>query len=894
MPTKAIMMCFLAMVTIANTLVAAPQADFYVAPTGNDAWSGKIAARNAGGTDGPFASPARAQLAVRALRRVSPGLQRPVVVMLRGGMYYIDKALSITPVDSGTPASPTVFAAYPGEKPVISGGAPVVGWQKGAEGRWQVQLPQVQQGKWTFTQLWVNGERRYRPRFPEDGYFRIEKPLVPSSGGKDAPPDRFKYPEGAFDPAWPDLSDADVLVFHYWTMDRMKVKSIDEARRAVTFTSPTLSNNVFFDLQAGRRFIVENVAAAFTRPGTWYLDRKSGTIGYIPLPGEDLAKAVIIAPRLERVLQLRGEPEIGLCVENVVFRGLTFAHTNWVTPTEGYKCGQSESVLSGAITADGARNCLFDGCTVTHVGTFGIELLSGCQENRIENCEITDAAAGGIKIGEMGMRNDDALLTSHNTVRNNLIAHLGRMHAAGPGVWIGHSPYNVVEHNEIADLYQLGISVGWSWGYGPSQAHDNRIAYNLIHDVGQGVTSDIGGIYTLGVSPGTVIENNVIHDVSCDEYGGRGLYSDEGSSDILLQNNVVYRTDTGAFMHHYGRENRVINNVFALARGGQLDRLREEPHQSFTFERNIVYYDQTGYLLAENWSNEHFAMDHNLYWNCAGQPVSFAGQTLAQWQKRGHDTNSRIADPLFVDPQHGDFALKPGSSAFDLGIKPIDTSTVGRIVDGHRRAEEPLAPRAFPPKPSAWQMQIDEDFEDTNVGEPAAGAVTNEENGIATIRVTDETAASGKHSLKFIDMPGQKYNYKPHMYWTPNRTEGLVREHFDLRVEPGFQFYHEWRDVTVFFRSGPTFTLFEDGSLTVGGKKLATLPHGKWMGFDITCGLGKQATGTWELAVSVPGQEPLKFPGLTYDPEFKAVHWLLFGAHGDQAAVAYLDNVRLK
>jgi len=168
----------------------------------------------------------------------------------------------------------------------------------------------------------------------------------------------------------------------------------------------------------------------------------------------------------------------------------------------------------------------------------------------------------------------------------------------------------------------------------------------------------------------------VFHDIYAYSYGGWGMYTDEGSTGILFENNLVYRVKTGGFHQHYGKENVVRNNIFAFSRTDQLQRTRAEPHLSFTFERNIIYWTE-GPLLGKMWKDDKFRMDYNCYWNASGAPVTFSGLSIEEWRKRGHDVHSIVADPLFVDPERGDFRLKPGSPALKLGFQPIDTSGVG-------------------------------------------------------------------------------------------------------------------------------------------------------------------------------------------------------------------------
>jgi len=287
--------------------------------------------------------------------------------------------------------------------------------------------------------------------------------------------------------------------------------------------------------------------------------------------------------------------------------------------------------------------------------------------------------------------------TRGNIITDNHIDHYGVEYPSAVGILLMHTEGNVVMHNEIHHGGYTGISIGWHWGYQRSISRDNHIEFNHIHHIGQGLLSDMGAIYTLGVSPGTTIRNNLIHDVDANHYGGWGIYNDEGSSHILIENNVVYDTKFAGYNIHYAKEVTVRNNIFAFGRLQQLSRSRVEPHKSVFFERNIVLWAE-GALLNGAWRDKPykfyfnpksakgahettstFDMDWNVYFNPKQklEAVKFNGLAWPAWQKTGKDRHSVYADPLFVDAAKRDFRLKPESPALRLGFEPIDVSAVG-------------------------------------------------------------------------------------------------------------------------------------------------------------------------------------------------------------------------
>jgi hypothetical protein len=681
-----------------------PAATLFVSPDGRPGWSGSIEKPNPQQTDGPLPSLVAARDRVRALR--AAGDKEPMTVLVRGGTYRLSEPFVLEAEDSGTPAAPVTYAAYAGESPILSGGQTITGWRQGTDGTWSATVPGVKEGQWSFHQLFVGGQRRQRARTPNVGFFQVDGVISPDNAAT------FHYRAGDIRPEWATQGNVEVIDLNKWQMFRMPIRAINAQTRTVTLSTKRSGNSV----EPDSRYWIENTKDALDAPGEWYLDKGEGVVYYRPLSGEDLSRVEVLASRLERLVVLRGEPSEGRFVHDLTLRGLTLSYTDWSLPSEGYAGIQADADLpTAAIEATAARRCGIEQCTFAHLGQHALALGKGSKENRIVGNRFTDIGAVAIKIGDplcgvypnrkaaarsseyrypldpkdysgrVNYPKNEAETCSGNLVSDNRVDDVGVIYPSAVGIWVGQCNGNTIAHNEIHDTPYSGISCGWTWGFGPTAARDNIVEYNHIYNIGRGLMSDMGGIYILGTQPGTEVRNNLIHDIHRYSgkagYGGWGIYLDSATSQVRVEKNVIYGTDDAAIHHNQGQENTIVNNILALGKNAQIQRSNKAPKRSFTFERNIVYY-KTGDLFRTLLTAGQFSFDHNLYYNAAGEPVEF-GRSISgrisweAWQSKGQDAHSIIADPLFVDPEHSNFQLKPDSPAFKLGFQAIDLSTVG-------------------------------------------------------------------------------------------------------------------------------------------------------------------------------------------------------------------------
>ena len=607
---------------------AAPSADFFVSPQGNDRWSGQLAAPNADASDGPFATLGRARQAVRILKN---GLYRDLYVLIRGGEHRLAATEVFTPADGHYDSFAVHYMAYPGETPVFSSDLDVIGWQLAtnvpglpgaAQGKvYRAPLPRLPEGKPRFHTMYDTG--RPVPRARSKGFSPTKDLKGGDGGGMDfkgvVEGDRTSlwFPRGALR-AWPNLDDIEVLVEPVgYVINYLPLASVDEkAGRAVTALPATypMGRQFFAGAFDHGHACVENAIDHLDTPGEWVVDTRAGAIYYWPLDG---TPGKVTVPALTEYLRIDGH-ELGGIVRNLAFRGLTFTRGDRYRLTAGDTGLQHDWDVwnrgNALLRLRNAEYCRVEACRFTRSGGAGVRLDLHCQANEVKNNLVEHLGGTGILL--CGYGPGTLHVNKANRILNNHLHHCGQLHYQSAGIMVWQSGENLIRNNRLHHLPYSGIILSGMrpgianldrpnrevegtlrrWELPPS-AQFQTISTNFM---GQRSAADRDSI--LGhwnqVAPFELARNNLVEDnelFRCVEtlFDGNAIYlSDTGNGNVIRRNfihhfrgggmqssirtdafikhtlitdNVLYRNSGGGISVRY-YENHVYNNIIADCR----------------------------------------------------------------------------------------------------------------------------------------------------------------------------------------------------------------------------------------------------------------------------------------------------------------------------------------
>ncbi len=910
----------------------------HVSPAGNDAWSGQLAAPNDARTDGPFASPSRAQAAVRALK--AQGLAQPLTVVLHAGVYELPETLVFTPEDSGTEACPITYMAQPGEAVVLRGGRTITGWEPWRDGIYRADLKTQGLDGARFHQLFYRGRRQTLARYPD------LDPAHPRTGGQlyvedTAPRPRAQlfYAEGAvpFD-RWRDFSQAEVVSTYCqgWNFALTPIETVDTARRLIT------TRQVRREFLPLNRFFIQNVPDALDSPGEWFLDYQTSLLHFHPpdgaAPGDD-----VVVPVLDHIVELRGTIPYPHGYLRVSYQGTRedFPMPAGAPPDDPvqyltFRGFTFEAARHSALRLVGARHCAVIGNRITNIGNYGVNLggvtnaypevgnprlsepegeMGGvggagqdllfcdpCQDCRVAGNDIWSLGADGIFLYGTG-----------NVAENNHVYDIGLFDKDCACINL-FGERNVARRNHLHDVPRNAVFL---------KGVDNVVELNDLHHT-MLETCDGGAIRmcqrNLNLRGSILRFNRIVDTVGygyprntntfLSPYYNWGIYLDDFTCGTTIQGNLIVRTARGGVMYHGGSDNIVEDNVLVDAGTYALEHapIRDRPIAGNVARRNLIVCngDQAFPYRATRWVEGAWTFDRNLVWT-RNQPARVdqgpGGRTFdtwEAWQAAGLDPNSVVADPLFVAPDAGDYRLRDDSPAWALGFRKLPSDEIGCYESPERASWPPVTePHLVREEPVLYSMParpLSDDYEVDVVGRPPRhGDVLAYPK--APIAVTDERAADGKHSLKFTDAPDLPNDWAPRIYWPFDYRDGTVRFACDLWLDGARppRLYVDPRQYSDTggreYLSGPMLRIEQDGSLMAGATKLADLPFDTWFRLEITMVLGPGAPSSSRAVLTVRGQDPLQLEIPHVSPAFQRLERIVISSLTTQESVFHLDNV---
>jgi len=688
--------------------VPARALELFVSPTGNDSWNGRAPEPTADGKSGPFATLERARDEARALTKAKKWPKKGVTVTVGGGDYSLGATFILGPEDSGKPGAPLVFRAREGEVVRLSGGREVRGWKLVSDPAVLSRLdPAIRaevceadlaalgiadagvmsrrgfgvQRSPAWPELFFNDAPQTLARYPNGEWLTISSLAgdAPAGGGTSgAPADSFftagkdGSPKGFItsDPRprrWASFED--VWMHGYWAFDwadtHERIASYNPETGTVESAEPPAS---WYGFRKDRRFYFENVLEELDAPGEYYVDRKKGTLYFVPPSPVSSARAFVSA-LAGPVVSLDG-------ASNVSIEGFTIEH--------GRDAG---------VSVRGGAYCRVAGCTVRNVGTVGI-LVDGGRKHSVVSCDIYATGEEGVSLA--GGDRVKLVPGGHAVVNCHIHDYSRLCRTYRPAVkvdGVGQRVANCLIHDAPHNAILLG-------------GNDHVIEYNDISRVCR-ETGDAGAFY-MGrnfTERGNVVRYNRFHDLDRSQSRGEfseviAVYLDDCASGTLVEGNFFVKASWGVMIGG-GRDNTVVNNVFVdCAPAVHVDE-RAKGWAKSHYE-NEYSWNMHGRLAAMPYRRDPWRSRYPKLVNILkDDPQAARGNSITRnicvggkWldlvdglteESAGVMGNWVGDDPGFMDAPAGDYRLKKGAAPLKKRFKQLPFGKMGLFTDAYRK-----------------------------------------------------------------------------------------------------------------------------------------------------------------------------------------------------------------